>query len=172
MDFLIGLAPSMSGISCRSSGFWLGGAHIGNIPGNTSQYLYYTIYNVPYIISTFSKCGITPSGKSLLPYNTSYRNNTGLLDIFNYISYAVWELLIVPSGNSYCTSIILLSRSFWICFMCTESVTLIISPMYSICDASRRWNRFCSWLMSAVIGSKTIEHLWLFGYIQMENYVC
>ena len=29
----------------------------------------------------------------------SHKNNTGLLDVFNYLSYVTWELPTVPSGN-------------------------------------------------------------------------
>ena len=38
MDFLIDLAPSTSGILCTSLSFWLGGAHVGNVPLKTPQY--------------------------------------------------------------------------------------------------------------------------------------
>ena len=36
IDFLPGLAPSSRGISCMSPSFWLGGACVGSVPGNTS----------------------------------------------------------------------------------------------------------------------------------------
>ena len=88
MDFLTSLEPSTSGILCMPPTLQLGGAHIGNIPGNTSQYLYNTIHNnALYFSSKFSKCRIIPSGKSLLPYSTSYKNNAWLPDIFKYLSY-------------------------------------------------------------------------------------
>ena len=78
IDFLTGLAPSLSGISCTSPSFWLGGARVGNIPGNTSQYLHNNIHNnALFFSSTFSKYGITPSGRSLSLYNIFYRNNMG-----------------------------------------------------------------------------------------------
>ena len=66
----------------------------------------------------------------------------------------------------------LAGRFFWICIMCTELVTHIISPIYNVCGASRRWNRFCSYLLSTVVCSKTYMCLWLFSFIQMENYIC
>ena len=56
----------------------------------------------------------------------------GLPDVFNYLSYVIFEQLIVQSGNSYRTSIMLAGRFSWICIMCTELVTLIVSPMYSV----------------------------------------
>ena len=93
----------------------------------------------------------------------------GLPDVFNYLSYIMWGLLIITSGNSYCTNIELFGRFFWICFMCSEPVTLIVSLMYSIYDAFSRWNIFCSYLLSAVICSKTYIYSWLFDYVQMED---
>ena len=102
-------------------------------------------------------------------YNISYRNNMGLPNVFNFFSYIMWEPLLVLSGNLYCTSIALVGRFFWIQFMCTESVILIISPMYSVCNASKRRNRFCLCLPSAVIHNKTYECLFFSRYIQMEN---
>ena len=93
----------------------------------------------------------------------------GLPDVFYYFSYIMWEVLIVPSRDLYCTSIILVGRFFWIHFMYIESVTLIISPMNNVCGASRRRNRFYLCLLSAVIHNKTYVHSWLFGYIQIEN---
>ena len=115
MDFHTGLAPSSRGISCTSPSFWLGGARVGSVPGNTLQYLHNTIRNdVLYFSSTLSKCGIAPSGRSLSPYKISYKNRMGLLDVFNCLSYVILEPLIVPSGNSYLTSIMLAGRFFWI----------------------------------------------------------
>ena len=112
MDFLTILASSTNSILCTSPSFQLGGAHIGSIPGNTSQYLYNTIYtNALYFSSTFSKCGIVPFSKSLSPYNISY-NNTGLPDVLNYLSYITWEPLTLPSRNSYHTNIMLVDRFF------------------------------------------------------------
>ena len=64
----------------------------------------------------------------------------------------------VPSGNSYLTSMILAGRFFWIHVMGTELVTLIVSPMYNIYGAHRRWNRFCLCFPSAVVRSKTFVH--------------
>ena len=88
IDFLTGLAPSISSISCKSPSFWLGGVHVGNIPGNTSRYLHNMVpNNALFFSSTFSKCGVASCGKSLLPYNISYKNNTGLPDVFNYFLY-------------------------------------------------------------------------------------
>ena len=43
--FCTGLAPSTRGISCMSPCFQLGGARVGNVPGNTSQHLHNTVYN-------------------------------------------------------------------------------------------------------------------------------
>ena len=170
MDFHTGLVPSTRGILCISPSFWLGGSRVGNIPGNTSWYLHNTIYNDALSFSsTFSKCQIAPSGRSLSPYNIFYRNNMGLPDVFNIFSYVMWEPLIVPLGNSYCTSIILLCRFFLIHFMCTKSVTLIISLMYSVCGALRRQSRFCSCLLSAVIHNSTYAYSWLLGYILMGS---
>ena len=112
---------------------------MGNLLGNTSRYLHNTVYNdVVFFSSTFSKFGIALSGRSLSPYNLVYRNNTGLPDVINYFSYIMWELLMVPLGNSYRASIILFGRSFWIRFMCTESVTLIVSPMHNACGAFKK----------------------------------
>ena len=57
IDFHIGLAPSSRGISCTSPSFQLGGVRVGNMPGNTSQYLHNTIHNnVLHFLSTLSKC--------------------------------------------------------------------------------------------------------------------
>ena len=173
MDFHMGLVPSSRGISCTSPSFWLGGACVGSVPGNTSWYLHNTVCNgVLYFSSTLSKCGIAPSGRSPSPYKISYKNKMGLPDVFNYLSYIILDPLMDPSGNSYLTSITLAGRFFWICIMCSTSVTCIVSPMYNVCGASRRQNRFCSCLLSAVVHSKTYVHLWLFSYIQMENYIC
>ena len=36
MDFHTGSTPSSRGISCTSPSFWLGGACVGSVPGNTS----------------------------------------------------------------------------------------------------------------------------------------
>ena len=49
--------------------------------------------------------------------------------MFYFFFYVTWELVMVLAGNSYYTSIMLVGRFFLICFMCTESVTLIVSPM-------------------------------------------
>ena len=105
MDFHMGSTPSSKGISCISPSFWLGGARVGSVPGNTSWYLNNTVYNnILYFLSTLSKCGIAPSGRSLSPYKISYKNRMGLPKVFNYLSYIILEPLIVPSGNSYLTS--------------------------------------------------------------------
>ena len=71
-----------------SLSFRLGGAHVDNVPGNTSQYLHNTVcnYNL-FFLSIFSKWGITPSGGPLSLYNISYRKNMGLRDAFDYLSY-------------------------------------------------------------------------------------
>ena len=172
MDFHTALVPSSTGISCTYPSFWLGGARVGSVPGNTSQYLYNTVCNnVLYFSSTLSKCGIAPSGRFLSPYKISYKNKTGLPVVFNYLLYVILDPLMDPSGNSYLTSIKLAGRFFWIHIICSTSVTCIVSPIYNVCGASRRQNRFCSCILSAVVLSKTYAHLWLFGYVQMENYV-
>ena len=120
MDYLTSLASSTSGISCTSRSFQLGGAHVENIPGNTSQNLHNTICNnALYFSSIFTKFGIMPSGKSLWLYSRSYKNNTGLPGVFNYLSYITWEPLMVLSRNLYCTNITLVSRFFWIRFIHT-----------------------------------------------------
>ena len=73
-----------------SPSFKLGGAHIGNVPGNISQNLYNTIHNnALFFLSTFSKWGISRSGRSFSPYDISYRNNMGLTDVFNYLLYTM-----------------------------------------------------------------------------------
>ena len=62
MDFCMGLAPFSRGISCMSPSFRLGGARVGSVPGNMSQYLHNTVYKgVLYFSSKLSKCGIAPS---------------------------------------------------------------------------------------------------------------
>ena len=86
---------------------------MGNAPGNTSRYLHNTLCNnIIYFSSTLSKCGITPSGRSLSPYKISYKNKTGLPDGFNYLSYIMWDPFMDPSGNLYHTSITLVGRFF------------------------------------------------------------
>ena len=81
-----------------SSSFQLGGAHVGSVPGNIFQYLHNIIHsNALFFLSTFSKYRIAPSRKPLSPYNISYKNNMGLPDVFKYLSYIMWEPLIVPS---------------------------------------------------------------------------
>ena len=167
IDFCMGLVPSSRGISCTSPRFWLGGTCVGSMPGNMPWYLHNTIHNdVLYFSSTLSKCGIAPFRRSPSPYKISYKNKMGLPDVFNYLLYVILDPLMDPSGNLYLTSIILASRFFWICIMCSTSVTHIISPMYNVCGASRRWNRFCLCLLSAVVHSKTYTcsfvTLWLF----------
>ena len=98
------------------------------MPGNISQYLHNAIHNdILYFLSTLSKCGIAPSGSSLSPYKISYKNKTGLPDVFNYLLYVILEPLIVPSGNSYLTSINWLVDSSRYDIICTESVTHIVS---------------------------------------------
>ena len=60
MDFHTGLAPSPRGILCMSPSLQLGGAHVGNVLGNTSQYSHNTVCNdVLDFSSTLCKCGIT-----------------------------------------------------------------------------------------------------------------
>ena len=96
-----------------SPSFCLGGACVGSMPGNTLQYLYNTIHNdVLYFLSTLSKYRIALSGRSLSPYKISYKNSTGLPDVFNCFSYIILEPLIVLSGNSYLTSMMLVGRFF------------------------------------------------------------
>ena len=81
-----------------SPSFQLGGVHVGNVPGNTSQYFHNMVCNYAlFFSSTFSKYGIAPSRRSLPPYNIFYRNNMGLHDVFNYLLYVMWDPLIVPS---------------------------------------------------------------------------
>ena len=78
----------MSGILCISPNFWLGGGFVGNVPRKISQYLHNTIGgDALYSSSIFRNIGIAPSARFLSPYNTSYKNSTRLLDIFNYVSY-------------------------------------------------------------------------------------
>ena len=142
-----------------SPSIWLGGAHVSSVPGNMSRYLNNTIHNnVLYFSSMLSKCGIAPSRRSSSPYKISYKNRTGLPNIFNFLSYVILDSLMDASGNLYLTSIMLASRFFWIYVMCTELVTLIVSPMYNVCGAHRRQNRFCLCLTSAVVHSKTYAH--------------
>ena len=101
IDFHTSSVPSSRGISCMSPSFCLGSARVGNVPGNTSQYVHNTICNnALFFSSTFSRWGITPSGRSLSPYNISYKNSMGLPDVFNYFSYVMWEPLMVPLFNS------------------------------------------------------------------------
>ena len=72
MNFYTGWVPPSRGILYISPSFQLGSIHVGNVPGKTSQYLHNTIHNdALFFSSTFSKCGIAPSGRSLSPYNTS-----------------------------------------------------------------------------------------------------
>ena len=124
MEFYTGLVLSTRGILCISPSFQFGVARVGNVPGNTSQYLHNTIYNdAQFFSSTFSKCGITTSGRSLSPYKISYRNSMGLPDVLNYFLYVMQEPLVVKLGNSYNISTTLFGRLFWICSICTESVT-------------------------------------------------
>ena len=159
MDFHTGSAPSSRGILYTSPSFRLGGACVGSMPGNTSRYLHNTVCNgVLYFSSMLRKWGITPSGRSPSPYKISYKNKTGLPGVFNYLSYIILDPLMDPSGNSYLNSITLASRFFWIHVMCSTSVTRIISPMYNVCGASRRWKRFCSYLLLAVVYSKTYAY--------------
>ena len=160
MDFCTGLVPSSRGILCISPSFHLGGACVGSIPGNISRYLHNTICNgVLYFSSTLSKCGIAPSGRSTSPYIISYKNKMGLPDVLNYLLCIILDPLMDLSGNWYFTSIILAGRFFWICIMCSTSVAPIVSPMYNVCGDSKRRNRFCSCLPSAVVCSKTYAHL-------------
>ena len=106
---------------------------MGSMPGNMSQYLYITLCNdVMYFSSTLSKCGIAPSGRFLSLYKIPYKNRMGLPNVFTCLLYIILELLIVPSGNLYLTSIMLASRFFWIQVICTDSVTLIVSLMYNV----------------------------------------
>ena len=82
MDFHMGSVPSSRGILCMSPSFQLGGARVGSVPGNMSQYLHNTIHNyVLYFSSTLRKCEIAPSRGSLSPFKISYKNRMGP-DIF------------------------------------------------------------------------------------------
>ena len=55
IDFLISLVPSTRDISYISYSFRLGGALVGNIPGNKSQYLHNTVHNnALFLLSTVS----------------------------------------------------------------------------------------------------------------------
>ena len=113
MDFCTGSAPSSRGILYISPSFQLGGTRVGSVPGNKLWYLHNTIHNnVLYFSSMLGKCGIVPFGRSPSPYKISYKNKTGLPDVFNYLSYIILELLIDPSVNLYLTSITLASRFF------------------------------------------------------------
>ena len=113
MDFRTGSAPSTRGISWTSPSFRFGGARVGSAPGNTSRYLHNAYRNVVlYFSSIFSKCGTAPSGRSLSPYKISYKNKTGLPEVFNYLSYVMVDPFMVPSGNSYRTSITLVGRFY------------------------------------------------------------
>ena len=113
MDFHMGSAPSTRGILCTSPSLWLGGARVGNAPGNMLQYLHNMVRNVVLYFSLMSsKCGIAPSGRSLSPYKISYKNKIGLPEGFNYLSYVMFDPYMDPSGNLYYTSIMLVGRFF------------------------------------------------------------
>ena len=91
IDFHMGLVLFSKGISCISPSFRLGGACVGSVPGNTSQYLHNTIHNdVLYLLSTLSKYVIAPSRRSLSPYKISYKNRMRLPAVFNYLSYIIF----------------------------------------------------------------------------------
>ena len=103
-----------------SPSFWLGGARVGNAPGNMSKYLHNTVHNVVlYCSSIFSKCSIAPSGRSLSPYKISDKNKIGIPEVFNYLLYVVFDHFLDLSGNSYRTSITLVSRLFEMRIICT-----------------------------------------------------
>ena len=97
--------------------FQLCGACLGNIPGNTSQH-----YITPYIMMPCSSHPHLVGVESLLlegPYlHTKHLTviRLGYL-IFNYLSYVMWEPLIVPSGNSYHTSILLVDFSKYVSYV-------------------------------------------------------
>ena len=113
MDFRMGSAPSTRGISCMSPSFRLGGARVGNAPGNTSQYLHNMVRNIVlYFSLILSKCSIASSKRSLSPYKISYKNKIGLPEVFNYLSYIMFDPCMDPSGNLYHTSIMLVGRFF------------------------------------------------------------
>ena len=98
----MGSASFTRGISWTSPSFRLGGVRRGNAPGNRSLYLRNRPRSAVRCYSpTLSRCGTAPSGRSFLPYSTSYKNSTGLPDVFNYASYVIFEPNVVPSGNSY-----------------------------------------------------------------------
>ena len=76
------------------------------------------IYIIPYVMMPCSSHPHLVSVELLLlegPYlHTIYLTEItwAMPDVFNYLSCIMWEPLIVPSGNSYCTSIILLVDFF------------------------------------------------------------
>ena len=108
IDFRMGSAPFTRGILWTSPSFRLGGVRRGNAPGNRSLYLHNRPRSAVRCYSpTLSRWGTAPSGRSFSPYSTSYKNSTGLPDVFNYASYVIFEPNVVPSGNSYLTSITL-----------------------------------------------------------------
>ena len=120
MDFCMGSALLTRGISSISPSFQLGGAHIGNTPGNTLRYLHNMVRNIfLYFSSILSKCGIAPSGRSLSPYKISYKNKIGLPEVFNYLPYVMFDPFMDLSGNSYHTSIMLVGRFFYMHVICT-----------------------------------------------------
>ena len=134
MDFCTSSAASSRGILYASPSSCLGSSRLGNVLGNTSQYLHNMVHNKAlFFSSTFSKCGIAPCGRPFSLYNISYRNNMGLPYIFNYLSYMMWEPLMVPFRNLDHISITLVGSFFKIHVMCTESVSLIVYKIYSIC---------------------------------------
>ena len=113
-------ALSTRGISCTSPSFRLGGACVGNTPGNTLPYLHNTVCNVVlYFSLILSKCGIALSGRSLSPYKISYKNKIRLPEVFNYLTYVMFDPFMDLSGNSYRTSITLVGRFFLIRVICT-----------------------------------------------------
>ena len=82
--FHTGSMPSSNRMECTSPSFRFGGTYFGSCPGNTLQYLHSKSHSGPRCSSvTPSKWGTAPSGRSFFPYKTSWRNSTGLPDVFN-----------------------------------------------------------------------------------------
>ena len=80
--------PGSSGIKCTSPSFWFGGTYFGSCPGNTLRYLCSKSCSGPRcFLVTPSKWGTALSWRSFSLYKTSCRNSTGLLDVFNWLSY-------------------------------------------------------------------------------------
>ena len=102
--FCIGSVPHSSIIECISPSFLFGGTYFGSYPGNTSWYLHSKSHSGPQCSGdTPSKWGTAPSRISLSQYKTSWRNTTGLFNIFNYSSYFTVLPFYIPPGRSQFT---------------------------------------------------------------------